>query len=40
MLISLLLAVAVETTPRLAPGTAYDPAVPTLVEVAGHDFGG
>ncbi len=40
MLISLLLAVAVETTPSLAPGTSYDPAVPTLVQVAGHDFGG
>ncbi len=40
MLISLLLAVAVETTPRLSPGTSYDPAVPTLVQVAGHDFGG
>jgi hypothetical protein len=25
--------------PRLAPGTTYDPAIPTLEAVAGHDFG-
>ena len=25
--------------PELAPGTAYDPAIPTLTSVVGHDFG-
>ncbi|MEX2465345.1 MAG: M14 family zinc carboxypeptidase [Gemmatimonadota bacterium] len=32
-----LLQVAVPTQP-LAPGTTYDPAIPTLEEVVGHDF--
>ena len=27
------------TTPQLMPGTRYDASVPTLVAVAGHDFG-
>jgi len=27
------------TTPQLVPGAQYDPSVPTLVAVAGHDFG-
>ena len=27
-------------TQELAPGTRYDPAIPTLEEVVGHDFRG
>lgn len=39
----LLLAIAAAqptpTTPELLPGTRYDPAIPTLEQVVGHDFG-
>ena len=41
MLAPLLLAALVQVpapTQELAPGTMYDPAIPTLQEVVGHDF--
>ncbi len=42
MITALALAAAVHApvqTPDLAPGTRYDPGIPTLEQVAGHDFG-
>ena len=42
MITALALAAAVHApvqTPDLAPGTRYDPDIPTLEQVAGHDFG-
>ena len=42
MLSTLVLAAAIQLpaqVPELAPGTRYDPAIPTLEEVVGHDFG-
>ena len=42
MLSALALAAAIQLpaqVPELAPGTRYDPAIPTLEEVVGHDFG-
>ncbi len=42
MITALALAAAVQApvqTPDLAPGTRYDPDIPTLEQVAGHDFG-
>ena len=42
MLPTLILATVIQVPPQvqeLAPGTRYDPDIPTLEEVAGHDFG-
>lgn len=42
MLSALALATVIQVSPQvreLAPGTRYDPDIPTLEEVAGHDFG-
>ncbi len=42
ILVTLILAAPVPLpaqTPELVPGTRYDPSIPTLEEVAGHDFG-
>ena len=42
MITALALAAAVQApvqTPDLAPGTRYDPDIPTLEQVAGQDFG-
>ena len=42
MLSTLALATVIQVSPQvqeLAPGTVYDPAIPTLEEVVGHDFG-
>ncbi len=42
MLSTLALATVIQVSPQvqdLAPGTRYDPDIPTLEEVAGHDFG-
>lgn len=42
MLSALAVAVLIQTpdlTRELAPDTRYDPSIPTLVDVAGHDFG-
>ena len=42
MLATLALATAIQLpaqVPELAPGTRYDPAIPTLEQVVGHDFG-
>ena len=41
MLSALVLATLVQVplpTQDLAPGTSYDPSIPTLVDVVGHDF--
>jgi hypothetical protein len=41
MLSALVLATLVQVpspTQELAPGTSYDPTIPTLVEIGGHDF--
>ena len=35
----LALQLAAGQVPQLAPGTTYDPKIPTLVKVLGHDFG-
>ncbi len=42
MLSTLALATVIQVSPQvqeLAPGTRYDPDIPTLEEVVGHDFG-
>ena len=40
MIAAVLLATVVASAPlELAPGTRYDPRIPTLQSVAGHDFG-
>ncbi len=42
MLSTLALATVIQVSPQvqeLAPGTSYDPDIPTLEEVVGHDFG-
>ncbi len=42
MLSTLALATVIQVSPQvqeLVPGTVYDPAIPTLEEVVGHDFG-
>lgn len=36
--LALALLLQVPPTPQLAPGTRYDPDIPTLTQVAGHDF--
>ena len=39
MTTALLFALALQTTPPLASDTRYDESIPTLRQVAGHDFG-
>jgi hypothetical protein len=36
---TLVVAVLLAAPQELVPGTSYDPAIPTLTDVAGHDFG-
>jgi len=39
-MIPAVLALAVASSLELSPGTRYDPAVPTLKQVVGHEVGG